>query len=548
MGAKTSRQGGNSNGQSKASTHGRKLKDGPRLRSTSMPDMPNAMEDAVNFSPNGKDTREKLAKRTSHDHVLVTRQRTPPPDYHRNPDEIRRGYTTTTDQMVKIWPSYQYLGQFDLSDIDMEIVEKITLVFRHLLDQRDLIQTLSADNKRINGMLREYKGDQAGQRLSLPPMAKTKLDRRDSGDAPPNRTTTLPGNRQSDLMRKDPTLDPKLKLMAEVQKMRDQALISSSKRKSLEPQTSFEEQGPSSPSRQRREEQRQIEELTAKVKSLQGELDNEKRKRLSSAPTSSERSPPQEAPKEEPRNQICLRIKMEYARLDKFMMMDVKAELDSAHKGLDDKTKYQFMCAAMQDCRSTCQGYRERLGKSLKSLLLHPTNGNTETPETEPTAKRTSVLQNISKFETAAQMKKKTNPDRQYIEENKLPSGLLRDVMKFVASISEHIDFSPIIQDVTDHLKNTYPTILTDSLCANTNMKKYITDCCKIAWNMCIIDPPMRLVSTPKTEFNEEFHLPFRSKRMAHAKVDYFLWPVLFDDLEKPSVVVGKGRVALLKS
>jgi hypothetical protein len=58
----------------------------------------------------------------------------------------------------------------------------------------------------------------------------------------------------------------------------------------------------------------------------------------------------------------------------------------------------------------------------------------------------------------------------------------------------------------------------------------------------------MRMVATPKTEFNDEYHTTFRSQNVKNAKVDYYLWPVLFDDNEKPSVVVGKGRVALLKS
>jgi hypothetical protein len=30
------------------------------------------------------------------------------------------------------------------------------------------------------------------------------------------------------------------------------------------------------------------------------------------------------------------------------MMFELKAALDSCHKGINDKTKYQFMCAAMQ--------------------------------------------------------------------------------------------------------------------------------------------------------------------------------------------------------
>jgi hypothetical protein len=43
-------------------------------------------------------------------------------------------------------------------------------------------------------------------------------------------------------------------------------------------------------------------------------------------------------------------------------------------------------------------------------------------------------------------LQKKIDQVRQYIEENKLPTGLHHDAMKFVASISEHIDVDPIIQ------------------------------------------------------------------------------------------------------
>ena len=64
---------------------------------------------------------------------------------------------------------------------------------------------------------------------------------------------------------------------------------------------------------------------------------------------------------------------------------------------------------------------------------------------------------------------------------------------------------------------------------SNRAVTRYLQECARITWQMCVQQPPMRM-RTDDALYDADRHRLWWSCDQARAsKVDYFVWPVLYD-------------------
>ena len=95
-----------------------------------------------------------------------------------------------------------------------------------------------------------------------------------------------------------------------------------------------------------------------------------------------------------------------------------------------------------------------------------------------------------------------------------------------------------------DALATQYGECTTPAVLNQAAFTQFTHDCCRTAWQMSVIIPPLYVTVEDNYRFDDRHHVAYEGdKVVTNAKIGYYVWPELLN--KQGGDVLHRGRVCL---
>ncbi|XP_066288196.1 uncharacterized protein [Branchiostoma lanceolatum] len=219
-----------------------------------------------------------------------------------------------------------------------------------------------------------------------------------------------------------------------------------------------------------------------------------------------------------------------YRDLESKEWLAAKEELDVCCH--EKKLVTQYLCDVFVEAMTISKEMMTQLTPSLTSLsdlLLEP-------------------VQEIGKRDSAHNhsVVAAGQASNQSVEPSDVQKDLQRKVKDVIKERSDKCNIDEIVERVRDSMrKKQQYSRLTRGSSGRKGFETYISECCRLAWQMNVQTPAMAISVETDVLFNPTLHdRAYDCERFADGTelIDYYVWPTLFD-AENQLPVTKKGRV-----
>ena len=92
-------------------------------------------------------------------------------------------------------------------------------------------------------------------------------------------------------------------------------------------------------------------------------------------------------------------------------------------------------------------------------------------------------------------------------------------------------------------MQEDFPDCAVPSVKGNSTFDSFLRDCCRLAWEICVLSPPLRVTTMIDERFDERLHDAYLQEAVTNARIDFYLWPALYS--HRHGDILRKGRVSL---